>query len=462
MLGDLALVAHGIQVRPSSPALAKVRPARHGWGVPPATESDAGRRRLLWCSTSLNLLLAIALVLMRPAPVHEIPADPAADPETAIAVTSQRTGSNPGTPKLISPVIPSSEPTPWSRLMSADLREYATNLRLAGCPAETVCDILRPEGKRIIEARTEAARFHTNFWLSGAQLVAHRQAVETQASRWQQGQAELLTELGCLVEWPEDEGLQIDLILRVVAGFLPRERQLAGLNLVFDAIHFQDRWRERTQGVVLPADLQWLGEETRRTTGRLRQVLSVAEFEELCLRTAALIEFHAVPDEAAAALALTPAEFRELHRRGFVAGENELERLFNWERVLTDDERPSRSDAQRDADQRAVLGETRAEELRLRSGPTYATTREWAEKFGLDATAPRQVFAELEQFRQAVAALAQTGREQPDAVKADFRAAQAAAQARLEQSLSRVPATNRTGQIQEWLRQTAEDGWRQP
>jgi hypothetical protein len=195
----------------------------------------------------------------------------------------------------------------------------------------------------------------------------------------------------------------------------------------------------------------------------LGRVLSVAEFEEICLRTAAVIPFlQAVPDNEAAALALTPAEFRELLRRGLLAGENDLERVFNWERVSTDDERPSRSDAQRDADQRAVLGEARAEELRLRSGPTYAITREWADKFGLDAATPRRVFAELEQFQQAVAALAATGREQPDAVKAEFQAAHEAALARLEQSLGRVPATNRTEQLRQWLLQAAQEGWGQP
>jgi hypothetical protein len=347
--------------------------------------------------------------------------------------------------------------------MSADLRAYAANLRLADCPAETICDILRPEGKLALAIRTEAARFQTNFWLSGAQQAAHNRAVQAQASRWQQEQVELLSELGCVVEWPEEEGMQVDLVLRVAAGFLPRERQLALLDLFLVGVQLRDRWRERTEGVVLPADLQWLAAESGRFAERLGRVLSVAEFEEVCLRTAAVIPFlQAVPDNEAAALALTPAEFRELLRRGLLAGENDLERVFNWERVSTDDERPSRSDAQRDADQRAVLGEARAEELRLRSGPTYAITREWADKFGLDAATPRRVFAELEQFQQAVAALAATGREQPDAVKAEFQAAHEAALARLEQSLSRVSATNRTEQLRQWLLQAAQEGWGQP
>jgi hypothetical protein len=140
--------------------------------------------------------------------------------------------------------------------MSADLREYAANLRLADCPAETICDILRPEGKLALAIRTEAARFQTNFWLSGAQQAAHNRAVQAQASRWQQEQVELLAELGCVVEWPEEEGLQIDLILRVAAGFLPRERQLALLDLFLVGVQLRDRWRERTEGVVLP---RWLG-----------------------------------------------------------------------------------------------------------------------------------------------------------------------------------------------------------
>jgi hypothetical protein len=346
--------------------------------------------------------------------------------------------------------------------MSGDLREYAANLRLAGCPAETICDILRPEGKLALAIRTEAARFQTNFWLSGAQQAAHKRAVQAQASRWQQEQVELLSELGCVVEWPEEEGMQVDLVLRVAAGFLPRERQLALLDLFLVGVQLRDRWRERTEGVVLPADLQWLAAESQQFTQRFRRVLSVADFEEVCLRAEALLEGRAVPDDVAAALAPTPAEFRELHRRGFLAGENDLERVFNWERLLTDDERPSRSAAQRDADQRAVLGDARVEELRLRSSPTYATTQQWAEKFGLDAAIPRQVFAELEQFQQAVAALAETGREQPDAVKAEFQAAHEAALARLEQSLSRVSATNRTEQLRQWLLQAAQEGWGQP
>lgn len=426
----------------------------------PATESATGRRRLLWFSVGLNALLAAALLFLRPSRPRESAAGP------ADALPPEGTISAPASPRTTSArppkVTPRREPTPWSRLMSADLREYAANLRLAGCPAETVCDILRPEGKLALAIRTEAARFQTNFWLSGAQQAAHNRAVQAQASRWQQEQVELLAELGCVVEWPDEEGPQIDLILRVAAGFLPRERQLALLDLFLVGVQLRDRWRERTEGVVLPADLQWLAAESQQFTDRFGRVLSVADFEEVCLRIAALMEGVNVTDQATAVLGILPAEFRELLRRGFLAGENDLERVFNWERLLTDDERPSRSEAQRDVDQREVLGNARAEELRLRSSPTYGTTREWAEKFGLDAATPRQVFAELEQFQQAVAALAETGREQPDAVKADFQAAHEATLARLEQSLSRVSATNRTEQLRQWLLQAAQEGWRQP
>ena len=426
----------------------------------PATESDTGRRRLLSFSVGLNALLAAALLFLGPSRPREslaLPAD---------SLPPEGTSSTPASPRNTnarpSKVTPGREPTPWSRLISADLREYATNLRLAGCPAETICDLLRPEGKLALAIRTEAARYHTNFWLSGAQQAAHNRAVQAQASRWQQEQVELLAELGCVVEWPEEEGLQVDLVLRVAAGFLPRERQLALLDLFLVGVQLRERWRERTEGVVLPADLQWLAAESQQFTQRFRHVLSAADFEEVCLRAVALLEGRAVPDDAAAAGGITPAEFRELLRRSFLAGENELERVFHWERMLAEEERPSRSDAQRDADQREVLGEARAEELRLRSGPTYAITREWADKYGLDATAPRRVFATLEQFQQAVAALAEAGREQTDAVKADFQAAHQAALAGLEQSLSRVPATNRTEQLRHWLFQAAQDGWRQP
>jgi hypothetical protein len=428
----------------------------------PATESTAGRRRLLGFSIGLNFLLVVGLIFLRPDRPRETPPDAPSGGMASTEAGEPMAGSARAKLRHHQNASRSHEPTPWSRLKSADLRKFAANLRAAGCPDETVCDLLRPEGNQVIATRTETARFQTNFWLSGAQLVAHRQAVEAEVSRWQQAQAELLTELGCLVEWPEEEGYRVDLMLRVAAGFLPRERQLALVDLLITRARFEHRWREQTQAVVLPADLHWLAAESRRFTEQFGRVLSAADFEEVCLRAEALLQGLGLADESVAALALTPTEFRELLRRGLRAGENHLEREFSLDRVWSRNERPSRSAAQRDADQREVLGEARAEELRLRSGPTYATTREWAEKFGLDAATPRRVFAELDQFQRTVAALAETGREQPAAVRADFQAAHEAALAQLEQNLSRVPATNRTEQLRKWLLQAAQEGWQQP
>ena len=124
--------------------------------------------------------------------------------------------------------------------------------------------------------------------------------------------------------------------------------------------------------------------------------------------------------------------------------------------------RPSRSESQLEADQREVLGDARAEELQLRGSNTYGVTQDWTKKFGLEASASRVVFAELREFRQTVATLAATGRDSPEAVKADFLAAQAATLARLEKTLNRVPATNRVNQLRDWLAQAARAGWEQP
>lgn len=428
----------------------------------PTTESESGRRRLLWFSVGLNLVLLVVLAVFRPAASSEplsVPAMEAAE-EASAPASAMRSG--PPRSQRYPIDLAAREPTPWSRLVSADLREYAHNLRLAGCPAETICDILRPEGKRRLESRVATARGQTNFWLAGSRLAAHRREVQALERGWRQDQADLLTELGCVADWPEEEDFRIDLIAWVAAGHLRPEQQRELLNLLASAIQIHEQWREWTGGVVLPSDLQWLAAERERFRQLRQQTVSAADFEEVCLRLSALLEFIAVPDETAAAVGLTPAEFRELHRRGFLAGENELERTFSLARVMNPEPRPSRSESQLEADQREVLGDARAEELQLRASNSYAVTQDWTKKFGLEASASRVVFAELREFRRTVATLAATGRDRPEAVKADFLAAQTATMARLEETLSRVPATNRVNQLRSWLAREARVGWRRP
>jgi len=49
--------------------------------------------------------------------------------------------------------------TPWSRLVSDDLSEFAARLRAAGCPDQTVCDILMPRIREATRVRKLEAEF---------------------------------------------------------------------------------------------------------------------------------------------------------------------------------------------------------------------------------------------------------------------------------------------------------------
>jgi len=303
---------------------------------------------------------------------------------------------------------------------------------------------------------------HSDFWLAGTRLSAHRENAAAEERRWQQEQAELLLELGCVLDWPDEDGFRIELIVGVVGGFLRPEQRRELVNLVAASVRFQEQWSETTRDVVLPADLRRLADEGRQHEARLQRTVSTAEFEEVCLRLDALLEVRTIADETAAIVRLTPVEFRELHRLGFLAGENELEQVLHWKRGNSPEQRPRRSEDQWETDLRAVLGEARADSLLLRESPSFSVTEGWTKTFGLDGATSQQVFAELRQFRRTVAELAAAGREQPDSVKADFLAAHAATMTRLEESLGRVPTTNRVAQIRDWLNRATVEGWSRP
>lgn len=349
-------------------------------------------------------------------------------------------------------------------MVSSDLREFAANLRAAGCPPETVCDVIRPESKRALRARTERAQFHTNFWMAGTQRAAHDREVRKQVWHWEQEQLDMFTELDCRELWPDQvrEGDAARLVA-LVAGFMPRERQLALLDVVANLQRVRERWREETEGVVLPADLKWLEEESGRMIERIRVEVGPAEIEEVCLRVASGLSGGSDADEALAAIAVTPTEFRELYHRAYLAGENDAEREFRLERLLDLDgyERPRRTESQRWADDREVLGAARATELHLRTGPSYSTVRAWVDQYGLDPSTPTVVFERIVGLRQDAALISSMGRE-PGSLKESFLEAYTHAQVRLEESLSRVPATNRTELIREWLQQAAREGWESP
>ncbi len=430
----------------------------------PAPGHESSRRRLLGFSVGLNVLCVFLLVLVihrsgkvaDPAPVPGVkPPEAVAPPmRTPLPIRERRDAQT----------VPS-EPTPWSRLVSADLREYARNLSQAGCPAETLCDILMPESKRAVEARRVAGEVSTNFWLTGKLRAAQHRVLEAEIAQRKQDRGDLLAELDCReFNDHEDEALG-DIISRLLAGFLSPERRKVLMGIFLELEPFDDRWKERTHGVVMPSDLQALEDEDARLAARLGSVVTSAEFEEICLRTAAFvrsIKDDGLNEKGLAAIRVTPTELRELFRRAYAAGENIAEHATHSELRILGEDPPKRPDDVREADFREVLGADRAAELHLRSSPSYVISREWVEKYGTDPETPRRIQSGLDQFQQEIAALAANGRDQPETVREEFRTAFASALEHLEQDLDRVTATNRTKLLRGLLMQAAQNGWRSP
>ncbi len=430
----------------------------------PAPGPEASRRRLLAFSLGLNVVCALllAFTLRRTGTMDDPVSSSGAEDPRAVAPSVPETG-----PVRPRPNLPEAgpAPTPWSLLVSADLREYARNLAQAGFPPETVCDILIPESRRVIHSQTDDAGLPGGFWVAGNKRAALQRSRKTHRAALQRSRSELLAGLSCRDFGRDEEPFEVDLVTRLVAGSLSAERRMALVDLLLEQQRFDEEWRDRTLSVVLPEDRQRIADESARLSARLGSLVSATEFEEICLRAAALGDtlFRGEMDaEAAAAIRLTPSEFRELFRRAYLAGENELEQAVHLEIRLLGEDPPKRPDSVRQAEYREVLGTARAEELRLRSSPSYDTSQEWVKQFGADPGTPRRILNGLDQFQQEVGALAAAGRDQPDAVKDAVQAAFATALAGLEQGLDRVAVTNRTEILRDWLRAAAQKGWTPP
>lgn len=356
---------------------------------------------------------------------------------------------------------------PWALLASDDPREFAANLRRADCPEETFCDLVYPAIQRAYAARIAGADHHPNFWLSGQERWAHRRQVQERVEALEAERDALAAELACgrpwLKEFEEAEG---DRIVGLIAGFLPGEKQRALMALVGEVDRFTRHWRSRTEGVCLPSDVWLVTAEAERIRARILAEIGSSEFEEICLRVAAVFERGDAGSVPAAAIALTPGEFRELIRRSFVAGENDALHLLGLSELLESasgrERPPKRSEEEVRADAREVLGVAREEESHFRENPSFSTTANWVQAHSLPAETPRVVFAELEQFRQQVAALKEQWRDDPEGVRFGFAEARRQTLARLQSALARVPEKERGDSLRNWIQLAAFRGWDPP
>lgn len=359
----------------------------------------------------------------------------------------------------------SSVPTPWSQITSTNLEQYAANLRRAGCPEETLCDILGPAVERQFEEADSRRPVPAvaDFWAMGESRQRQRQENA-------QRQADLLEEKGRLramltcdalpAEGMDD--LEVRLVMEWISGFLGPERQDALLRWGMAAEARATQWKARTEGLPLPEEMAVIRKEQEDFLRRLEPLITASEWEEAALRLTYLFEsdeFDA--PEVRQALALTPQELRELCRIEN-SQENQVLGEVDRFRELLGEEIPVRISAELEAEFHALLGEARYRELRRQRDPAFGEAKQLEAESGLPPEVPDQVHGVLESFRAEIphlrsqwGAARESGRRQLQERRDEVRQ-------QLQDLLTGLPEEEQQRLVRDWTDEVIRSHWNLP
>ncbi len=414
-------------------------------------------RRAVWISVALNLLLLAWLFWSdrkRSAPN---------DRSSAAQVPGVRS-SVPGTRQRRYGRSLAAVGTPWSRLESTNLWDYAANLRRAGCPEESVCDILRPASGRATKLRTERLRGAGDFWAVGERRRKLNRAVEVGATAARKEEEQLLASLACRSGELQSR-LDDEVIQELTVGFAgPEVRDQVG-EIVAEANRRIQRWRERSHGFFLPEDLEAIRRERDALQAQLAAVLPPALLEEYELRVNCVREFGTDlvmgGGSPLSALQLTPAEFREFVRITAPSDLSQVGPLADYQELLED---PPQSPPAPDqsAELRSLLGEARYEEyLRGREG-VYLEAKKLTGEFGQSPDVARAVQDVMAQLQSEIPALYARATEDGETGRAALRERREAYLQRLEELLAAVPADRRRSSAEQWTDRMIHEQWHRP
>lgn len=288
-------------------------------GKPPtavSTPPDPKRRGILGVSLGLNLLL---LIVLAGAWIHRsgIGGFGGARARGTKKETSLAAGEN-GGPGVGAgrPKSPARE-TPWSRLKSEDPRIFAANLRNAGCPEQTVCDLVRPVVDRWFDGKRREIGLQDPYWVTGRVRTALREKNEGALRALADEKVRMIHELPCGFAFKESErNMEMVALVDFFSGFLGPAKQEALIQFALE----QEIRREFIEGsggprVGLPEDLQAEKAAVGAIRARLDQILTRNEKAELDLRLS-LVPISLFRDdvEVLEPLHLSVAEVREFVR----------------------------------------------------------------------------------------------------------------------------------------------------
>lgn len=251
---------------------------------------------ILLLSLGLNLALAAWWMGSR-SPTVEVPPAQAADPTPVAArLPTKNSAKKSGTPAS---ALPASAPAPgirsWQDLQTDDLKEFVTRLRAAGCPEETVQDLILAEVNRRYTARVRDLypdRYKERpYWEMQkndlAEMKKNREANRKSQEMQKEKSAELVALLGLD---PEKERRKEDGMedaynwMESRVSFLPESKREAALKYLDDFEEKRQEFYQRNRGLY---DAQYRSEQRELEAEQLRglsQILSPQELREFELR----------------------------------------------------------------------------------------------------------------------------------------------------------------------------------
>lgn len=351
--------------------------------------------------------------------------------------------------------------TPWSRMASTNFLEFAARLREAGCPEETVCDILVPQ----IETRFKQLRSNTRhqgeFWAMGEERRQIEREAEDQIERAERQELELLDGLRCTNPVDGLDGnREFDRIVGLLAGFLGPER----LTRLARAITREERvirhWKSRTHGIVLPEEQEELRARKEEFEAGLSSWITAEELGELGLRLWAL-QNESGHAAAFRQMTLTSEEYREFCRILSKGDEGFMEEALNYGDLLDKATTPMNR-RQTDAALRTLLGEERFAVFRQSRDPSFAAIRELAVQGGQDPLVAAEAMAVVEAFRTEVPSLRKLWSEDPGSALQQLRERREDLRQELGERLGSLPEEKREKLVSGWIDQATREEWSHP
>ena len=439
-----------------------------------STKTPASRwaRWILGRSCLLNGVLAVMVLIRGSRPPHRI--DESDSSVTLKPELPASTQTSPAQPPATGAFVPSRFQI-WSTLESTNLLLYAENLRKAGCPEKTVCDIVVPalerwEADRFSEVAIAHSDAGSNYWATGKRRREINAVMHQEREKIRIESKQVRNSLLCPDTEPFEQENEQDFL---VFGFL-RPDQLQGIEqLLAKAAERIENWQEKGWGVSArsaperarqPSDLLQIQAEVKAFDTDVARLMSPAELEELKARyyyfeRGSFRQTNSPFDSSG----ISPAELRSLTLLQIQAEKNPMATLNPywsiWDQLqesLSDENAAPPVD-----DLIALLGPQRTAEYLRATDPTYNDLRELLSARRLPPELADAGYALVQQSLSTLNQLRAEAWQDPPSVRQGMKELR---QGLLEQwgaMLAGIPEDARTAELKLWTDQALRRAWEQ-